>query len=98
MQQIATYAAEQAYQAWDLWDGLVLGILEDPTNTEHQCYLSFITLQDGIDSFYTFKDEYYADLQNVVLSQQYLYGIYAKYGKKVMETSILFFNMYRYDI
>lgn len=68
---------------------------EDPTNTAHECYVSFLDVQDGITAFSSFKSDYYADLQNVVLSESYLYGIYAKYGKMAMEVAILFFNFYR---
>lgn len=82
------------YQDTDAYRGLVLGIQENTANEEHECYQSYLTLEDATLALADYAEQYYNNVENTYLPDQYNYGLYAKYGKKGMEVMILFYDFY----
>jgi hypothetical protein len=68
--------------------------LEDPDNTEHECYLSYLTLEAAVTGFPDVAATYKTNVQNTAIPEEYNYGWVAKMGKRSFEIQILFFDTY----
>lgn len=81
--------------------GMVLGIQEDNTNTDHQCYLSYLDLEDditGLSDYFTALEDATGDSNT--LATQFISNVwyrpstYFKLLKRSSELGIVFFEMY----
>lgn len=39
--QLQGYAVERGALSWDIYEGMILGLQQNPENVQHQCYGSF---------------------------------------------------------
>ena len=42
------FIVESGSQSWDIYEGLILGLQQNPDNLKHQCFISFETLKGDI--------------------------------------------------
>ena len=89
-----------------MYNGIVLGLQQDPTNTAHECILSFGNLeaqQDSVMQFLTDLTKQAAAgtttgnsvMQSTMTSPWYMPGTYFQLTKRYMEMGSLFFTFYK---
>ena len=91
---------------WKFWGGMVLGIQQDQTNTAHECYQSFLSVQAQANQISQFivdlaaKTAAGTNTGNSVAQQLgsdiwMMPGTYFVIGKKYFELSSVFMTTYR---
>ena len=117
---IAEYFGTQAYTdatsidwtstsstiSWPFFEGLVLGLQQDSTNTDHECYVAFTSLESDIGKLPAYiqtvtgeDDSDYSNGNTIMdalpLSSIWFQpGLYFKLFKRGQELSSLFFDLY----
>ena len=99
--QLEAYAVAQGQNGWDIYEGIVLGLQQNPDNTQHQCYVSFETLKGDIQKMPAYIDAISntANSDNSVVSAitnnaWFQPGTYFKLTKRGQELGALFFDLY----
>lgn len=99
--QLEAYAVAQGVTSWDIYEGGVLGLQQNPDNVQHQCYVSFQTLKGDIQKMpdYINAISSSSDSDNSVVSAITNYawfqpGTYFKLAKKGQELGALYFDVY----
>jgi hypothetical protein len=46
--QLQGYVMLKGAQSWDIYEGMVLGLQQNPDNVQHQCFVSFETLKGDV--------------------------------------------------
>lgn len=91
--------------SWPFFEGLVLGLQQDSTNTDHECYVAFTALEADIGKLpayiQTISGEDDTDYSNgntildaLPISIWFQPGLYFKLFKRAQELSALFFDLY----
>lgn len=86
----------------DLWEGVVLGLQQDSTDTSHECYISFVSWATKLSAIPTTVVNYAANPPpNSVMSQVTSDpwkqpGSYFVVAKLVSESGSMFFSFYDY--
>ena len=76
------------------WGGLILGLQADPTDTTHDCYTSYVALQNVVNELLSFD---YSTFSTATLANGFsatTVGYYVAYGKRIFDTQINYFNMH----
>lgn len=93
-----------APQQWALYNGIVLGLQQNPDNTEHSCYLSFGSFSAAVDSVPSFLTQLQnpppSSSQNSIMAQFNLpwYEQPASYfllAKRLSEIGSVYFDFYK---
>ena len=98
---LANYAVQTGKTQWDIYEGGVLGLQQNPDNEQHQCYLSFQSLKGDIQKMpdYIQAISQPSDSDNSIISSfvnnpWYQPGTYFKLVKRGQEMGALFFDLY----
>ena len=91
----------KAIKSWDVFEGIVLGLQQNPNNTQHQCYLSFELIKDNIQKM----PDYISAISNSSSSENsiattltnnpwYQPNTYFKLLKRGQEFTTMYFSFY----
>jgi hypothetical protein len=96
---IKSYIASN-YDTVEFWEGVVLGLQQDPTDTTHECYTSFGSWATQIAAIPTSIENYAANpppnsvMTTVASGPWYMPGSYFILGKLLSESGTVFFTFY----
>ena len=99
--KLQDYVVKQAPIGWDLHEGLVLGLQQNPDNKQHQCYVSFETLKgdvqkmpDYINNIGSGQSSDNSVVTAITNNPWFQPGTYFKLSKRAQELGALFFDLY----
>ena len=98
---LEAYVLVRGAKSWDIYEGLVLGLQQNPNNTAHQCFQSFELLKDNIQKM----PDYLTAISNTSSAENsivttltnnpwYQPNTYFKLLKRGQEIGTLFFTLY----
>jgi hypothetical protein len=99
--QLQVYVMLKGAESWDIYEGMVLGLQQNPENVQHQCYASFETLKGDIqkmpDYINAISDNSNAEnsIVSTLTNNPWIQpNTYFKLLKRGQELSTLFFTFY----
>jgi len=99
--QLQGYVMLKGAESWDIYEGMVLGLQQNPENVQHQCFVSFETLKGDVqkmpDYINAISDTSNAEnsIVSTLTNNPWIQpNTYFKLLKRGQELSTLFFTLY----
>jgi hypothetical protein len=99
--QLQTYVMQKGADSWDIYEGMILGLQQDSSNVNHQCYVSFGNFKGDIqkmpDYINAISDSSNAEnsIVSTLTNNAWIQpNTYFKLFKRGQELSTLFFTVY----